>query len=279
MMSLLLSSVSASAIIAATPPPSTEVTAVYKGTDYSGANNYDPTLSFDEIGTYIIALYGASGGAGGSDSPITLLDAGGYLITQVGTYESNDYEEVTWGYVTITTPGDYVVDFTHNSTSYRRGASNWLISSNVDLNNIAFFFARGTSFSVDVPVKEDEVVLAAMSSRGGTVSMSGLDTVHVSSTAYESTDIFAVYSEHTTVAETKTIADTSSGTTSNRLVMGGVHLKPKPQEAHVYASSHYVVLGNSNSAVTTSQHAFYAVLGRPVNTAFVNNAATFVILE
>jgi len=279
MMSLLLSSVSASAIIAATPPPSTEVTAVYKGTDYSGDNNYDPTLSFDEIGTYIIALYGASGGAGGSDSPITLLDAGGYPIIQIGTYESNDYEEVTWGYVTITTPGDYQLDFTHSSTSYRRGASNWLISSNVDLNNIEFFFARGTGFSVDVPVKEDEVVLAAMSSRSGTVSMSGLDTVHMPSTAYEGTDIFAVYSEHISVEETKTIADTSVGTTNTRLIMAGVLLKPKPKEAHLYAHSFYAVLGNSNQAVSTSQHSLYAVLGQPENTAYTTNAATFVILE
>lgn len=73
-MSLLLSSVSASAITAGVPPVSGPLL-TYVDHAATGTDNTAISLSFPEVGFYIVGVGGASGGAGNDDSPITLTSS------------------------------------------------------------------------------------------------------------------------------------------------------------------------------------------------------------
>jgi hypothetical protein len=280
MMTFLLGSVSASAMIAAGPvgyPSYAELT--FKDTAHTGADNTAVSLNFDEVGRYLVIMVGASGGAGAADSPITITDIGGFEFEQIGHKESDDYEEVTAAWVIVTTPGTYAINFTYSGTSYRRAAICWLANAATNLDTAKFYWAKGKA-TLNVDVKAGEAIAAAQCSRGGTVSMSGMDFNDVPSTIYEGTDPYAAYS-HKVLADNASyaITITSSGSTDTRDIAGFVICGTRPEFQTIDIVQSNLVIGGTLDKQEIRHHKPHIVFGTPIDRVSTGQAVTHVILE
>lgn len=277
MMSLLLSSVSASAITAGGPPAPTGLL-TYVDHGGTGTDNTAISLSFPEVGFYVVGVGGSSGGAGSSDSPITLTTVNGEPITQLGTFESSDYEEVTFGYVFVGTPGTYAVNFTYSSSSYRRYSVNWKAALNADLNGATFYGFKGIGSSQDILVLDGDHVCLIGSTRSGTIDATGVSNVIQASALLEGTDFYFIRDEAVSVTETKTITDASVGTTSTRLVFGALHVKKLPDNLTVYGNRISMVVGGSPN-LAMNYAPTYVIHGFSNTGPSVLQQKTYVILE
>ncbi|WHM52940.1 thioredoxin [Sulfitobacter phage vB_SupP_AX] len=123
-MSLLLSSVSASAIIAGGGgyPSSPSLTLVHTETDTANTtNNFTFSYNFTETGDYLMAIYGGQGGAGTADSRLekdVTID-GGASILSLGFEENADYEVISFYHIRIQTEGVHEIDYDQSGTRYR----------------------------------------------------------------------------------------------------------------------------------------------------------------
>lgn len=275
-MSLLLSSVSSSAIIAGAPAVGYRMNATYIGHSATGTNYSTPTLTFDTTGWYAVALVGSSGGSSSTDSSIEITDIGGHTPIQLGTKE-NGYDEVTWAVVNITTTGNHQIQFTHQGVDYRRGAANWKLDKPPHLDNSKFYWMINAGTTFDATVYADSVLLGAQTGHATSISLSGLDVEETGN--YESNDHYGFYSKTITSDGTNTVTDTSVSVQGNRSTIGMICLRPISESmTHDYSPS-YVVMGTpfGSTGLTASKH--FLVLGSAYDQPSVMYGKTFVILE
>lgn len=281
MMSLLLSSVSASAIIAAAPSSYTNVvTATLEDSTFSGVNNpASIDLNFTSGGYYLVGMIGQSGGAGPTDSRIDFTSIGGEQFFQHGTLESNNYEEVTFAWVFITIPGIKSITYTHQGNDFNRAIHCWKLSANANPYTSQFGAARFNGGSFGLTIKEGSCTVAMMYGEDGTLSVSPDFVTNTPQTTVETTLRYMTAIRPTLLDETVTITNTSTGMDTNSMVFGAVNIAAFPEFLTVDKQATHVVLGGQPNSATVNRSKTFTVLGGNADGAIVQRAKTFVILE
>lgn len=262
------------------PPPEPYPTAgslVYEDSAWTGTDNIAVSLTFATEGTYVVAIGGASGGIGSSDSLISFGDIGGFDVLELGVMEGVDYEECAFARVKVTTAGTYTINFTYQGTSYRRYAVAWKAIA-LDVDIAVFSLIQGYS-NVDVSMVEGGAIAAVSNGRGGTQIIGDLDTIDVASTVYEATDSLTFAHENTPAAGTKNISNDSTSGTPARTITGILiipYMNPDPQ---VDFAASFVILAPALESLWLNKAKTFIVHGNRVDGATVQRAKTFVILE
>lgn len=281
MISYLLSSVSASAIIAAAPSSYTNVvTATLEDSLTTATNNpASLDLNFSSGGYYIVGMVGQSGGAGASDSRVDFTSIGGEEFQQIGTLESNNYEEVTFAWVFITIPGIKTITYDHQGTDFNRAIHCWKLSANGNPYTSQFGAARFNGASFGLTIREGSCTIAMMYGEDGTLSLSPDFVTDTPQTTVETSLRYMTAMRPTLLDETVTITNTSTGMDTNSMVFGAVNIAAFPEFMTVDKHNSYMVLGNRPNSAAVNHSKTYTVLGGNANGATIQRAKTFVILE
>ena len=122
MMSLLLSSVSASAIIAGGGgyPSAVTLTLIDSVQDtVNSASNWDFDFTVAAPGNYILVIFGGTGGSGSSDSGFSdfTVDNNG-ILNLIAWAENTDYEITGFWQFIAPTAGTYSFSYNQNSNRF-----------------------------------------------------------------------------------------------------------------------------------------------------------------
>lgn len=207
-------------------------------------------VTFPEAGVYAVMISGASGGVGSADSPITVTNVGGNPFIQHGFQESQNYAEVTGISVEVAVAGTFDITYTYSVSSYRRAADVWRLAPGVDLAETVW---HGTTYNVSstmsLDLKVGDQIVASTTSRGGTVTLSGIADNDTLNSVMEGTDIVSAYSELVTSDDSSRIVTlTGAGTEAARYVAGAMVFKgpptPYPEILTPFITARYWKLDN-----------------------------------
>lgn len=244
----------------------------------TGDDNTAVSLTFATAGTYLVAIFGASGGAGTTDSPVAITAISTFDVTFIGADENIDYEEAAFSWVEVTTPGTYPIEFSWSGTSYRRGAVAWKSNGALDFSKAAFTHIEGYS-STNIEAQAGMAIAATSNGRGGAQHISGLAIIDADDQNLEATDQFAISHENVTVAGTKTITASSTGETAARTMTGIVTIPYKKEFPTMDWALTNVIIGVSLDKVAIRRSKAHAILGTKLDTVDLRLAKSYVILE
>jgi len=281
MISLLLSSVSASAIIAVIPSSySNVVTMTLEDSVVTSTNNpASLSLNFLQAGYYLVGMIGQSGGAGATNSRIDFTSIGGEEFAQYGTHESNNYEEVTFAWVFITIPGIKAITYSYQGIDYNRAIHCWKMSDNADPYTGqfgAFMLNEGT---FNLTIKEGSCTVAMIYGEDGTLGINPDFITDTPQTVTETSLRYMTAIRPTAVNEILTVTNGSTGMDTNSLVCGAVNIRAFPEFLTVDKQTTHMVLGNGPNTAGVNRAKTFTIHGGSANAATVQRAKTFVILE
>ena len=296
MMSLLLSSVSASALLGSTAPVYVDLIeytdSVYSSANVSGTGTKtsDVSLTFPTAGTYIIAMTGSSGPSTGSNnSPITIISVNGDSATMIYHDENTTYEEVSFALVDITTAGTYPVVYS-SSNIYRRFYAALKVKDNAGIDvgtsissaNFHFDTADWSSNPYSITIPPGGAAVHLQQARATTTTVSGFDEDPVVGVQIESgNNRSSLYFSNNPNSTDKVVnvSSTVSGLTSNRMCAVTFVFYPVPAQTQINKATTFAIIGAVSSGLGFRHVKTHAILGASSTGQSIRRAVTHAIIE
>lgn len=288
MMNALLSSVSYAAMSAGGGgdyPTSPTLTSIYADTDdVNSSLNKVWTVNFTEAGSYAVAIYGGTGGAGDTDSnldnPTTI--SGDATINMVGYAENQDYEVISFYDVRINTPGNHDITYDQESTRFRISIEVWRAkAANLAIGKTLISTAGGTSVTVtDAEVIANQGYIAVYQGRGASPVATSPGLTNEPLTIDESD--FRTLTETGVFSVTQSESFTVSGSSTNRAQVGLWRFPYLTFSESIGLSLQsaltYVVSGSDKDGIAVKNAPTYVLLNQAGGTRLhVNNGHLYVV--
>lgn len=282
-MSLLLSSVSASAIIAGGGgyPSSPSLTLVHTEEDIvNSVSNLTFSYDFAVTGDYLMTIYGGSGGAGTADSqlekPVTI--DGDAIINSLGYEENADYEVISFYHIRIMTAGIHEIDYDQQGTRFRIRAEIYKATAcDFTLQSNVITTETGSSATATIAATANSVFLGVFQGRGSpTFTYAGTNGGAIP----QLEDDFMATSQVGVFSSTQDEDFQVLSSSNNRQQAGVIQLpyltEAKSTAVLIDSASTYVVSGSGRLSIRNAP-VYVVANSAPKDRISVLNSATYLV--
>jgi len=287
MMSLLLSSVSASALLGGGSSWPTFATLTFEDSAINTTNtcSYVTTdLVFPAAGVYLLVIQGSFNPYVSPTIDLQSITDG--TFSQLAQWGNTQYDAMGFWKVTVTSGGTKTITYRGDTTHYRSQIAIYTPNEAIDWDNY-FIDAQWNATTVTVTMAmsvatEKGSIVGSYWNNTASPTHTGPSTVDIAPTL-TSTGFYGSMRSQNNLPSTPDFDLTNSGGTASRTMIAAIVFgylsEAAGQSVRVGSAKTYVVAGNSMNGITIAKQRQFVVVGNAQNGITMSHSKTYIVVD